>query len=489
MERFSIKNQIKLTTVSKENSLFLASDEGLFDCDCVENTSNRVFPLTDLNMSIYDISQFFQTMDGEWYLWGVMQKTDGSNAQSSYCWFKVIPQIEETDQLTTLTLAVTGSENTYDKEIFDFQKSEQNVIIKKIQYENQDILFADLAAGNYPDMILLDDELDSDELMNKGVLADLGAFLDEDMELSREDFMSQALQTYCICDKIYAIPNYMVVTAIVGNKDFLGFRTKWTIQEFKDFITSLPNSNMVTAGMTRTDIFDCILSQNIEEYVSVADRTCSFNNDSFYDLLDFLSAYPETGGGKGNSIEEIMMMIEDEELIMMPVSIGDVQEMELYFCEFNGNCHFMEFPVQKGCGYGFLPVGKTIAITENSENKDIAWKFLKKCMTDRETGQMAFPTYLKAYEEVMEEARKKSKNDTPSFTLELGDVSIEISHLELKQINFLDQMIKNANVSKKTDAKIREIILEVSNYYFNGQKTKEEVAEIIQNRVNLYLKE
>ena len=110
-------------------------------------------------------------------------------------------------------------------------------------------------------------------------------------------------------------------------------------------------------------------------------------------------------------------------------------------------------------------------------------------MKKRDTGHLAFPTYMKAYEEIMEQAKSMSREDTPSMTLELGGSILEIPHLNINQIEILDKMIKKAKPRQNVKTIIRDIVLEEAEYFFGGQKTKEEVASVIQNRVYLYLQE
>ena len=50
-------------------------------------------------------------------------------------------------------------------------------------------------------------------------------------------------------------------------------------------------------------------------------------------------------------------------------------------------------------------------------------------------------------------------------------------------------LLNTAKVAKVADNKIYEIISEEAGAYFSGQKSPEEVASIIQSRVNIYIQE
>ena len=51
------------------------------------------------------------------------------------------------------------------------------------------------------------------------------------------------------------------------------------------------------------------------------------------------------------------------------------------------------------------------------------------------------------------------------------------------------EMLEKAYISRMSNYRIKEIILEEGMAYFKGQKSVEDVCQIIQNRVNTYMKE
>ena len=51
------------------------------------------------------------------------------------------------------------------------------------------------------------------------------------------------------------------------------------------------------------------------------------------------------------------------------------------------------------------------------------------------------------------------------------------------------EMIETAQTGERMDQEILSIIMEESSGFFEGQKSVENVAEVIQNRVQLYLNE
>ncbi|MNW18556.1 hypothetical protein D3C71_2181650 [compost metagenome] len=53
----------------------------------------------------------------------------------------------------------------------------------------------------------------------------------------------------------------------------------------------------------------------------------------------------------------------------------------------------------------------------------------------------------------------------------------------------MEKILNNISVYAESDLKITNIVAEETAPFFQGQKTAEEVAKVIQNKVNTYLQE
>ena len=96
----------------------------------------------------------------------------------------------------------------------------------------------------------------------------------------------------------------------------------------------------------------------------------------------------------------------------------------------------------------------------------------------------------------MKDAEKffKSAMEEPYF--ENGERRYNISDGQLKyyvpledEIAPIRELLAGARMDKNDSADIMTIVLEEAELYFAGEKTAEEVAELIQNRVTIYLDE
>ncbi len=157
---------------------------------------------------------------------------------------------------------------------------------------------------------------------------------------------------------------------------------------------------------------------------------------------------------------------------------------------------------------GFVPIGilfddghhpvPTIAqsrymslmLNANAANRDGAWEFVKFILSEEaqqklsETGGTGtLPVKKSAFETLMvkEIAASQKKN--------MGSQVVFEGLLTRERVDEVEAFLENARALPYKTEPILEIIQEESQDYFNGNKSIEQVADIIENRVQLYLDE
>lgn len=149
----------------------------------------------------------------------------------------------------------------------------------------------------------------------------------------------------------------------------------------------------------------------------------------------------------------------------------------------NATIYQMPHSSEKESGVSFVGYDR-YAMNTNSKVKMEAWDYLKFLMSydmqiQSQTGEM-FPINKTSSEKAFAELKNGTKLDNPKG----GQVTISEEALQP-----LKQMIADANTQMRSNDKIRTIISEEAKSYFNGQKSAQSVADIIQNRVMTYLNE
>lgn len=167
------------------------------------------------------------------------------------------------------------------------------------------------------------------------------------------------------------------------------------------------------------------------------------------------------------------------------------------------------FPTADGSGGTLLYAGNAFGITATSQYKEGAWKFIESVLDPKEAEQMepeelvysirwelnGLPSVKKIMdmmnEYYLEDDREWAAKgrDFGFLTYEDGWI-IEFHALTQEEIDTVLELVKDAKpfYSVEEDDVVK-IIGEEAPAYYRGQKSLEDVAEIIQNRVQLYVNE
>ena len=137
------------------------------------------------------------------------------------------------------------------------------------------------------------------------------------------------------------------------------------------------------------------------------------------------------------------------------------------------------------------------AISAKSKNQDAAWQFLRYYLTeDYQNEAPGFPLSMKVLEKRAEEAMDRpyyiDVNGNKYYYYDIiyiDDVEVTIDPMTREEVDHFMEILKTFKNVGRYDDTLINIISEEAEPYFNGQKNAGEVAQIIQNRAQIYLHE
>ena len=141
-----------------------------------------------------------------------------------------------------------------------------------------------------------------------------------------------------------------------------------------------------------------------------------------------------------------------------------------------------------------------LAITAACKNVDAAWSFVRNWLTeDYQTKDYMyeFPTNRHAFETMAERAMTQEYTEDPETgeqipvmdTYWFEDGEVQVGPLTQEEYDAFMRLYESCNSIYSYDEAILNIIKEEIEPFFDGQKTAEETARLIQNRVSLYVAE
>ena len=402
----------------------------------------------------------------------------------------------------------------------DYSKydTEDNEYQGAYQQLDKDILSKDSA----PDIILLDTYgMDYESYISKGVFADLETFMDADESFHKEDYLENVFEAMKINGKLYTVTPTVNFMTLAGKKSVFGEKTHWTMQEFLDMHNSLGEGEQMFSEATRDGFGSMFLMIAKDEFIEDSGK-CSFNSEDFQNILAYLkdipadyTAYEEKWQENPNYWQENELSYSKGTTKLRPMYIYNfnvIPETEAYMGE---EVTFIGYPSSKEDSVGAMIMpNEEIAINANSKVKAGCWEVLKYLLSDEyqnkysgerdENGNGGDSYQVPIKKNILE---KKMKNDIVpyyyTYTDEngeevkekqnsstwIGDQEVELRDSTEEDVQRLYEIITKANVCAREDKKLTEIIMQDAQPYFDGQKSVEEVAGIINSRVQIYVNE
>lgn len=368
----------------------------------------------------------------------------------------------------------------------------------------------DMIAGNLPDILLINSNLPVDSYIAKGLFANLYDFMETDPDINKEDYLPNLFEAYEVNGALYyTVPDFTVNT-MVGKTSIVGETEGWTMDEFMALAEANPDKNIVDGSYyTNTGMLSSMFSYSYDTFINRETGECSINSDAFIKMMEFCSQFPseikdEDYDYSENYWQEQEMQYRNGKTILSSDFIGRFQVIrELEQGKFGESVTFKGMPGVKGNGAVFNGSGTELAITAKSPNAEGAWQFVRYFLMDEyqdmyiDTNTYTFPAKLSALEKKAEAAKERpywedsetGEKEYYDNTYWNGSESINIGVNTDEDNERMMNFLKSITTTSGYDNKILDIITEESASYFSGQKTAEQAAEIIQNRVANYIAE
>lgn len=460
-------------------NIYYITDDAVWSYDIERNEVSKEISFLDLAMDGKFVNAMMQEEDGSWRALWVNRES------GSFDFIRLHKTGEKAakDSRVELVYAVVGPKQLYVSDVNMFNSSGANAKVTLKEYEEEERLLADLIAGEPMDIVDLRNESLYSTLERKGLLEDLGQFLSRDSNLSESDFLPTALGIYANSGKLYSIPYSVSLHVMMCDMLRLQNRESWDFSGFQDFLKGLPEREKALRGSSNQEILINLCTQCMDHFIDREESRCDFMTEEFYDYLEISSLFPDFDG-REDSWNTIMKGFEEGENVLACVNIGDFESYEYYRSQFVGKGKIMGYPTSSGSGVGIQNGSYSApAILSGCRHKEEAWEFIKSTLIkDTETLPMpVFVSYLPSLDKFMGQMEERAQSKE---ALEMTTPPVTST-----EIRMIRELLEDAEPIQGWNAEIFEIISEEAGAYFAGQKSAKETAEVIQNRVMLYLNE
>ena len=409
-------------------------------------------------------------------------------------------------------LVLAGNDPDYQmrKRVIEFNRNsdEYRITIKSYNsyntyedgYAGFSQLDSDIITGNMPDILIMSGQ-SVDKYVSKGLLADIGKMIKNDTELSNVEFVDNVFDAYSIDGKLYQVIPQFSVRTMLAKEALVGDRTSWTMEDMYQLQNSQPEDTKMFGDLTREYFFNLVMAYSGSDLVDVDTGKCNFNSPEFIAMMEYAKTLPEE-------------IVYDEDYWMKFNYESQYRENKTLLCEvyvysvadmnytinglFGEDISFIGFPTDTGRG-AVVSLGETYCISAKSANQDAAWEFLRYYLTDEYQDSLNFglPIQKDNFEAKAQEALnrpyyidydtgEKVEYDESYF---INGEEIKLAPMSQAQIDEIVNMIYSIEKPAYYNQDILGIIEEEMGGFYSGQKSPQEVAGVIQSRVQLYVDE
>ena len=409
-------------------------------------------------------------------------------------------------------------------------------------------LNTEIIAGHIPDIFIVQGVMPISQYSGKGVLEDLTPYMERDF--GKDAFVEEFFNTLRSEDgKLYEIYSHFTVSTAMGLKKIVGDSDSWTFEDMKNALAKLPEGATVMDDYYfRENAVQAFMYNNMNRFVDWSTGKCSFDTQEFIDLLNFVKSFPtqeevDASHNEDYKWEPSISKVNSGKQLLLETGIYS-------FDDFRGNTFYLldgepSFVGYPGMGSSFVAADMGFAISAKSEYKDTAWDFIKYLLTAEYQENRIWnglPTNKAVFEKLFEASKTPNyidpalsdENAEDNAGIDAGEASaiggghweenIRYSEFNKGTVNeqgwkeepktytwyydgddkeweipvfamteqeeqAIRSLISGITVFSRYDRSLSDIIDEEIQPFFEGQKSAEDTAKMIQSRATIYVNE
>lgn len=524
---------------------FFGSDEsGILGVNAKDGTVTRVLSWLDSDLSPDNIGHVAAMENGDFLVYNQNWETNSSELIRL-----VKTENDPSKEKKIITLATLNMDSEMRTLISDFNKNSSEYRIKVTDYSEYNTgddytagitkLNTEIIAGRVPDIIAVGYFMPIDQYAAKGILEDLTPYIERDLgkDALVEDFFKTLRDDN---GKLYEAYSAFTMQTLVGLRSVVGDEADWSFKKLQEAFATLPEgASIVGDYYSRSAALYMFLYSNMDKFVNWETGKCTFDSQDFIDLLETVKTFPadediKYDDGETAYVSDQVKVLTGKQLLSNAnaYSLTDFRA-NTFYAYGKDDISFVGYP---GTGAAFSAVGMGYAISAKSENKEAAWQFVSRILTeDYQNGQNkygyynGFPTNEAVFDKMMEAeatptfdenavisstyvvgnngtssdgglgerepyysgaTNDKGVHEQPKTTYGFGgDFTVEIYAMTEQEKEVVLDLLKNTTTFMRYDSSLSDIINEEIQPFFKGEKSAADAAKMIQSRATIYVNE
>lgn len=397
--------------------------------------------------------------------------------------------------------------------VIDFNKTSDQYRITMKDYSiyntnedwtaGQTRLNSDITGGQMPDIMVLNDTSSYGNYVSKGILADVGKLLEEDPELGQLEYLQNVWDAYSIGGKLYAIVPSFNVRTMIAKKSLVGEPETWTMADVEAVLATMPEGATAFGDMMRDSYIYYVLSYAGQDFINVETGKCNFNSQSFIEMLEYAKTlpteYPEDYW-EDYDYSSYQSQYRENRSLLCDLYMSNIRDAKNTIKGLMGEeITFVGFPTADSNGSTLSAGNFTFILSARSKHLDGAWQFVRQFLTpeyqdsDRLYDMPVLKSaFLNRAKEAMERPYWTDENGNKEYyddTWYMNGEEIIIEPFTQQELDDICEFIYSVNRMPYYNEDISNIITEEAAAFFEGQKSVQEVVDIIQSRAQVFVNE
>ncbi|PYI55119.1 ABC transporter substrate-binding protein [Paenibacillus flagellatus] len=355
----------------------------------------------------------------------------------------------------------------------------------------------ELMSGKGSDIIVTDGNFPYKKYADKKLLENLADQMKNDPSFKRDDYYTNVLDAMNYKSGLYALPAKLSLNMLHGNTAALAnakFDDKtWSWNDFRTAVEplakdankdGLPDAYAL-AGTDAPALFALMVNSSFGKLVDTASK--KFDTQTFTELLQLSKAMSDSKLVTSEKLDRANVLFQSAN----PLGYDDlimVQQMK-----FDGKGTMYGLPTAADAKGLSFTSDTLLSINAKSAHKKEAWEFVKFMLSEdiqKSRELFGFAVNKKASRERQEQLKEiGSESNKNKMRLMIDGKEFSPTTPKQEDIDKIEGYLSSVRVYAETDPRVTSIIEQEAAPFFTGQKSAEEVAKTVQNKVNTYLQE
>ena len=277
----------------------------------------------------------------------------------------------------------------------------------------------------------------------------------------------------------------------------------WTFEDFKKLLDEKGKDVRPFYSENKSDMLYSLAWNATTDFVDWTTGECSFDSQDFKDILEICNRGTDEEMDYNEDSPSMPKLIQEGKILFNEGSIN-LEEIQVDKALFQDDITFIGYPDAEKQG-SYFSLNTNLGLYSKSDVKDGAWEFIRTFMTKEYQGKQVSTGYYwnsPSRKDALELSNQIAMA-TEKFTDEYGnehepvesttgwdgDFDVKIGPSSQEDVDMFMDLINNTKKINAYDDSVLNIIIEESKAYFSGDKSVDETADVIQNRVKTYVNE